>query len=72
MLGLGYDEKIDIWSLGCILAELWTKNVLFLNDHIPGMLARIQGIIGPWPEWMLDNGQCVENMFSKENLLYFE
>ena len=72
MLGVGYDEKIDIWSLGCILAELWTKNVLFLNDHVPGMLSRIQGIIGGWPEWMLDNGQGVENMFSKENLIYYE
>ena len=36
------------------------------------MLARIQGIIGGWPEWMLDNGQGVENMFSKENLIYYE
>ena len=24
MLGLPYDQKIDLWSLGCILAELWT------------------------------------------------
>ena len=36
------------------------------------MLARIQSIIGPWPEWMLDNGQGVENLFSKENLIYYE
>jgi serine/threonine protein kinase len=72
VLGVGYDEKIDIWSLGCILTELWTKNVLFYNVHVPGMLARIQSIIGQWPEWMLDNGQGVENLFSKENLIYYE
>lgn len=27
MLGLQYDEKIDIWSLGCILAELCSGEV---------------------------------------------
>ena len=29
ILGLPYDELIDMWSLGCILAELWTGRVLF-------------------------------------------
>lgn len=24
ILGLAYDQKVDIWSLGCIVAELWT------------------------------------------------
>jgi len=29
IMGCKYDYKVDIWSLGCILAELWTGNVLF-------------------------------------------
>ena len=29
ILGLPYDQKVDIWSLGCILAELLTGTVLF-------------------------------------------
>ena len=29
ILGLTYDQKIDIWSFGCILAELLTGSVLF-------------------------------------------
>lgn len=49
VLGNGYDVKIDVWSVGCILAELWTKNVLFYNINLAGMLARIQSILGPWP-----------------------
>jgi len=72
ILGVGYDYKIDIWSVGCILAELWTKNVLFYNLHIPGMLARMQSILGPWPEWMLESGSQVSNYFSKENLIFYE
>jgi len=36
ILGLPYDQKIDMWSLGCILAELCSGNVsafvsLFVN-----------------------------------------
>ena len=31
ILGLPYDKKIDVWSLGCILAELCTGNVSFCN-----------------------------------------
>ena len=29
ILGCRYDYKIDMWSLGCILAELFTGYVLF-------------------------------------------
>lgn len=29
ILGLPYDHKIDVWSLGCILAELSSGYVLF-------------------------------------------
>lgn len=31
ILGLPYDKKIDVWSLGCILAELCTGNVSSLG-----------------------------------------
>ncbi len=42
--GCKYDYKIDMWSLGCILAELWTGNVLFQNDTVQGLLARVEKI----------------------------
>ena len=34
LLGCTYGQKIDVWSLGCILSELWTGNVLFHNHSV--------------------------------------
>lgn len=59
-----------MWSLGCILAELWTGNVLFQNDTVQGLLARVIGIIGPIPEKMFREGKLVNNFFTREKLLY--
>jgi len=72
IIGCKYDFKIDMWSLGCILAELWTGNVLFQNDSVQGLLARVLGIIGPIPEWMFKEGRLVNHFFTKEKLLYLE
>ena len=60
---LPYDQKVDLWSLGCIVAELWTGSVLFLNDSSQSLLARVNGVLGPFPTWMLHSGRHVPNMF---------
>jgi serine/threonine protein kinase len=70
ILGCKYDYRIDIWSLGCIIAELCTGNVLFQNDSVQGLLARVIGILGPIPEDMLERGRHVNNYFTNERLLY--
>jgi len=72
MLGLPYDQKIDIWSLGCIIAELWTGYVLFQNDSVQSLLARIIGIIGPFPRQMMANGRFVPTYFTQDGQLYRE
>ena len=72
ILGCSYDYKIDIWSLGCILAELLTGYVLFQNESVQGLLARVVGIIGPFPEYMMKEGRLVSNFFTREGLIYQE
>ncbi len=47
VLGARYGPKIDLWSLGCVLAELWTGAVLFGSRCLPGLLARVVGVCGP-------------------------
>nr|XP_016478073.1 PREDICTED: uncharacterized protein LOC107799464 [Nicotiana tabacum] len=70
ILGLPYDKKIDIWSLGCILAELCTGNVLFQNDSPATLLARVIGIISPIDQDMLVKGRDTYKYFTKNHMLY--
>ncbi|XP_072971616.1 uncharacterized protein [Typha angustifolia] len=70
ILGLPYDKKIDVWSLGCILAELCTGNVLFQNDSPATLLARVIGIIGPIEQGMLAKGRDTYKYFTKNHMLY--
>ncbi|XP_010537517.1 PREDICTED: uncharacterized protein LOC104812183 [Tarenaya hassleriana] len=70
ILGLPYDKKIDIWSLGCILAELCTGNVLFQNDSPATLLARVVGIIGRIDQEMLAKGRDTYKYFTKYHMLY--
>ena len=46
ILDYGYDTSIDLWSLGCILYELYTGDVLFRNESIQTMLTRMIGLKG--------------------------
>lgn len=71
MLGLPYNQKIDIWSLGCVLAELHTGKVLFANTSISTLLARINGIIGPFPTHILKEATNAPQHFTtRPNVLY--
>ncbi|KAM3319468.1 putative protein isoform X1 [Capsicum chacoense] len=70
ILGLPYDKKIDIWSLGCILAELCTGNVLFQNDSPATLLARVIGIIGQIDQDLLVKGRDTYKYFTKNHMLY--
>ncbi|GFR50340.1 hypothetical protein Agub_g12549 [Astrephomene gubernaculifera] len=70
ILGLPYDYKVDVWSLGCILAELSSGYVLFQNDSLATLLARLEGILGPIPEWMLHKGRYTHRFYTRSGMLY--
>ncbi|KAJ6311904.1 hypothetical protein OIU77_013619 [Salix suchowensis] len=71
ILGLPYDQKIDLWSLGCILAELCSGEVLFPNDAVVMILARMIGMLGPIHSEMLMKGQETHKYFTEEYDLYY-
>lgn len=71
MLGLPYDQKIDLWSVGCILAELYSGEVLFPNEAVVMLLAHMIGIIGPIDMEMLQNGLETNKYFTDDYDLYY-
>ena len=70
ILGLDYSYGIDLWSLGGVLAEMHTAYVLFQNDSIASMLCRIEGILGPYPQFMLDTGPESAKYFNLAGIVY--
>ncbi|XP_059302118.1 uncharacterized protein LOC132054059 isoform X1 [Lycium ferocissimum] len=70
ILGLPYDAKIDLWSLGCILGELCSGEVLFPNEAVVMLLARVIGMLGPIDLDMLERGQETHKYFTKDYDLY--
>ena len=70
ILGLDYDGRIDVWSLGCVLAEMLTGYVLFQNDSVQTMLSRIQGVLGPFPERSLALAKDTAKYMTPNNIVY--
>lgn len=70
IIGHKYDSRIDIWSIGAVLAELYTGYVLFQNDSVASMLSRITGILGPFPQYVVQSGRDSGKYFTLSNILY--
>jgi len=64
ILGLPYTQKVDLWSLGCILMELFTGKLLFDNRSVQALLASHIAVVGPMPKSMLREGQLTEHYFT--------
>ena len=70
ILGLPYGGKIDIWSLGCVLAEMYTGEVTFQNVSEVSMLSRIEAVCGPFPRHMIAKGRNCHRIFTDSGLIY--
>lgn len=64
VLELGWKERSDIWSLGCILMELYTGELLFGTHENLEHLALMERIVGPIPKKMLeDAGSTIKSKY---------
>lgn len=63
ILGIPYDVAIDMWSFGCILAELYTGYPLFPGENEVEQLACIMEVCGVPPPRILDNATRIKMFF---------
>lgn len=67
ILGLPYGTSIDMWSLGCILAELYTGFPLFPGENEADQLACIMEVLGPPPAAVLELATRRRLFFDSKN-----
>lgn len=72
ILGFHYNCKVDLWSLGCVLFEVFTGKVLFDCNTVQEFLAKVIGICGQLPSDYYKHGRHSRKYFSKENLIFLE
>lgn len=65
ILGLPYTESIDMWSLGCIVGELFLGLPMFPGTSEYNQIWKIVDMLGPPPRHMIEVGRNSLNFFKK-------
>jgi serine/threonine protein kinase len=52
-LGLGFDSRADVWSVGCVAAELFLGLPLFPAVNQSHLITLIDEMLGPFPREMV-------------------
>ncbi|CAB9508372.1 specificity protein kinase YAK1 homolog [Seminavis robusta] len=65
LMGLPYDSAIDMWSLGCVAAELFLGLPILPGVHEHDQCGRIIEMIGEIPDWMLEQGSKATKYYLK-------
>ena len=70
LLGTTYATPVDIWSCGCILAELYLRKPLFPGQFEIDQLGKIFGILGTptEAEWPKDSSVMREAFPTRNNI----
>jgi serine/threonine protein kinase len=72
ILGFHYDFKVDLWSLGCVMFEIFTGKVLFDCNTVQEFLAKVIGLFGQFPEDVYKYGLNCKKYFTKEKVIILE
>ncbi|KAH7650447.1 protein kinase [Cryptosporidium bovis] len=70
-LGLPFDEKIDIWSVGCIMVELITGKPLFMGvKTTQQLLANMVYVLGKIPPSMIIKSTTLKHFLTFDGHIY--
>ncbi|SNX87041.1 related to putative dual specificity protein kinase pom1 [Melanopsichium pennsylvanicum] len=69
ILGMNYNMAIDIWSLGCIIAELYTGYPLFPGENEQEQLACIMEILGVPDRYLVERSSRKKLFFDSTGQL---
>ncbi|OHT04029.1 putative dual specificity protein kinase YAK1 like protein [Tritrichomonas foetus] len=72
ILNLPFDGKIDVWSLGCVAAELMLGLPLLPGQDERHQLFLINKMFGPFPKEMLANSPIALDFFSEDGVIFQE
>lgn len=64
-------HPMDLWSIGCVIYELFTGKYLFPGRDNNGMLKCMMDVKGPFPKKMLKKGAFTEEHFEKDHNMSF-
>ena len=65
---LGRTEKIDVWSIGCILGELYLGTPIMPGISSYDQLNKINTLIGECPQYMIEQCSKRDKYFIKDNI----
>ncbi|CAD7698677.1 unnamed protein product [Ostreobium quekettii] len=71
ILGLRYDYPMDLWSVGCVVYELFTGKILFPGKSNNEMLKLMMDVKGPFPKKKLKKGRFHEEHFESDPNMSF-
>ena len=69
VLHIPYDSKIDIWSVGCVAAELFLGLPIFYAFVDPNLIFLQNLRVGPFPQSMVDKSPYKDVYFNKDGQL---
>ena len=65
LLGNNYDYAVDVWSLGCILVEIHTGQILFQGNNEIEQMNKIVEVLGMPPKNFLNRSSDTRKYFNE-------